>query len=154
MSVDCKELLLNILSIGTSNQWSLLAPVVTKLNNKFLDRKLGPISEQDFLTLLEQTDENLLKHHGIFLHRLSKTCTIININRAYGYQRQKEIQASGKISVKCSCAMLIRDENYFGSHNYNGGRHACTASLHRGSCPLWLPPSSGHLHSWRRGHSI
>jgi hypothetical protein len=42
-------------------------------------------------------------------------------------------------------------ERFFGSQDYNGGRHACTASVHKGQCLMWRPPTSGHLHSWRRG---
>ena len=41
-------------------------------------------------------------------------------------------------------------ERYFGSHAYNAGRHCSTASTHKGSCAMWRPPTSGHLHSWRR----
>ena len=35
----------------------------------------------------------------------------------------------------------------------SAGRHASTQSEHIASCQLWKPPSTGHLHSWRRGFS-
>ncbi|OLQ04998.1 hypothetical protein AK812_SmicGene11852 [Symbiodinium microadriaticum] len=42
---------------------------------------------------------------------------------------------------------LIR---YFNSQAYNAGRHSHEASGHVASCAQWQPPTTGHLHSWRR----
>ena len=43
-------------------------------------------------------------------------------------------------------------KRYFGSSDYNAGRHVNTQSIHVANCLCWQPPTTGHLHSWRRGY--
>lgn len=152
-----EQTFLALAQVGTSSQWSLLSSICDKLNRKL--KKEGPsartVTERDCYDYLKGQREEMLRNHGVFVHQVSKTDVIININRAYGSQRQSEIMANGEAATKCTCEKLMqRDENYFGSHDYNGGRHACTASLHKGACPMWRPSTTSHLHSWRRAHSM
>jgi hypothetical protein len=59
--------------------------------------------------------------------------------------------SSSSSSSSSSKAEQKKVDRYFGSHDYNAGRHASTASEHKGSCPMWRPSTTSHLHSWRRG---
>lgn len=64
--------------------------------------------------------------------------------------------------ITCTCAgkkpssstQQQHDQNrkFYESHDYNAGRHFSTQSQHKANCLLWSPPTSGHLHSWRRGY--
>ena len=142
-------------SISTSNQWSLLSAIVKKLNRKLKDKTVEEIHVAKFLLA---AGKETLKQNGIWIHKVGETDLIININCVYGRARQAE-KDSGTALAKgaCTCRGLInrKDENtqYFNSHDYNGGRHACSNSLHIGSCPGWAPSTSSHLHSWRRKHT-
>jgi hypothetical protein len=152
-----EDMFLALAKVGTSSQWSLLSSICDKLNKKLKKEgsAAGSVTERDCYEYLKDQSEETLRNYGVFVHPVSKSDVIININRAYGTQRQTEIKANGEASGKCTCEKLMqRDENYFGSHDYNGGRHACTASLHKGACPLWRPSHTSHLHSWRRGHCM
>ena len=79
---------------------------------------------------------------------------IVLVNRAYA----NTMKNLGEKPIECRCGRgsksptnRIRIERYYGSHDYNAGRHATTNSPHMAYCPMWKPPESGHLHSWRRG---
>lgn len=73
------------------------------------------------------------------------------VNRGYARKvAQSEEQGS------CSCGQQggssdSGSSRFFGSQDYNAGRHALKASAHSLGCLRWTPPTTGHLHSWRRG---
>ena len=135
-------------SISTSNQWSVIDGVVTKLNKKLpKDQHTTAKELSDFLT---KVDDKTLQNNGIWYIGLG-TATILCINRAFGNARYRG-------DDKCKCKDVGGSdsgavEKFYGSTAYNGGRHAYTGSKHIGSCFLWRPPNSGHLHSWRRGYT-
>eukprot|EP00003_Mantamonas_plastica_P023791 TRINITY_DN4320_c5_g1_i1.p1 TRINITY_DN4320_c5_g1~~TRINITY_DN4320_c5_g1_i1.p1 ORF type:complete len:179 (-),score=62.18 TRINITY_DN4320_c5_g1_i1:79-615(-) len=131
-------------TIGTSNQWSILTAIHTKLNKKLLNKGLS-ITEEELRECLAAKTSDELKELGIWV----EFDNIICINAVFGRKRAAE----GGLILECSCdgGQERSSSKYFGSHDYNGGRHACTASTHKGACAFWEPPSTGHLHSWRRG---
>ena len=84
---------------------------------------------------------------------------IVIVNRSYARTMKEFASASENASsstLACSCGVSPECserayERYFLSQDYNAGRHASTQSKHKASCAMWQPPSTGHLHSWRRG---
>ena len=137
---------------GTSNQWSLLPSVLSKLNRR-LPPGTKPATEQDLLGLLGGIPAEELQTAGVWIEWCGNSA-LICVNRAYGATRAKEKQANaGKAAKQCACGTKAATERTdFGSCSYGaaGGRHATTQSRHLGTCPKWALAPTGHLHSWRR----
>ena len=109
---------------------------------------------------LRALDSEALRKQGIWVTEFGKKYQpIVCINAAY-----RRAVAGG--AIECSCGVggsdaevvgkkkkIENDKRYYESHDYNAGRHATELSSHKMNCILWTPPSSGHLHSWRRGFS-
>ena len=132
---------------STSNQWALISNVFLQK----ISRKLGrPVGESSVVQFLNETESRELMEHGIWKEKAGSSW-IICINPAFGRARREP----SKAHTQCPCnkSTLQRATKYFNSTDYNGGRHACTASKHIGSCCHWRPPTSGHLHSWRRSYN-
>jgi len=133
-------------TISTRNQWSLLSTLVKKLNKRIAT----PMTVKEVAKHLLLVPSEVLRKNGVWVHSFgSKYEPIVCVNPAYG-----RVNSSEEDIPACSCKGIDRDSNvYFSSQAYNAGRHACTASLHIASCSQWTPPSTGHLHSWRRGYA-
>lgn len=163
----CSELGRALAACGTSNSWSTLEAVAGKVSRR-LGRKVTP-RELDAL-MVGAGDSALLKR-GVWRTSFGKKyMPIVVVNTAFARTAGATAGTAAE-QWACSCgaapttatgrggrggaatkARAQRDAGrYFGSVDYNAGRHACTASVHKGHCLLWRPPTSGHLHSWRRG---
>ena len=149
---------------GTSNNWSTLEAVATKVSRR-AGRKVTP---RELDALMRGAGDATLLAHGIWRTSFGKKfMPIVTVNTAFA--RSAAAAADGE-PWACTCGATPAaasggggggdaaaqkrqsdSERFFGSQDYNGGRHACTASVHKGQCLLWRPPTSGHLHSWRRG---
>ena len=95
----------------------------------------------------------VLRSHGIWRTSFGpKLMPIVIVNRSYHARTCMANEESRENSLVCSCSIKGRESSrYFTSQAYNAGRHGSTQSEHKASCQLWKPPSTGHLHSWRRG---
>jgi hypothetical protein len=140
--------------ISTSNQWSLLTSLVPKLNRKLpaSAARLAVEEAADFLGAFSAAE---LQHYGIWMEGWGTTA-IVCINPAYRRARMTALGVAGR--DECACVGAGDDagaagQKYFGSHAYNAGRHCSTQSHHKANCIEWSPASTGHLHSWRRGHT-
>lgn len=144
---------------GTSNSWSTLEAVAAKVSRR-TGRRVTP-RELDELML--RVGDAALLAHGVWRTSFGKKyMPIVCVNTAFA--RSAAAAAGNQWTCTCGaagtgasggCALAQnhkkQTERYFGSQDYNAGRHACTASVHKGQCLMWQPPTSGHLHSWRRG---
>ena len=164
--------------VRTSNGWSLLRAVVPKVNRRLEAVHAPTVSVQDLAAFLTGLSDNELRAAGVWREGAG-SAMLVCVNPAYGRAREAEAEAAAAAAVvppldggadggaaedaghvssdgvgmgACTCVPRADTEagRYFGSHDYNGGRHSSTASKHACTCPLWAPPSSGHLHSWRR----
>ena len=108
--------------------------------------------------ILSDSSILLFCRHGIWRTSFgTKLMPIVVINPAYA----RTVHGAGDgCALGCTCgatdpASNGKDEKnierYFGSRDYNAGRHASTASTHKGMCAMWHPSTTSHLHSWRRG---
>uniref|UniRef100_A0A6T8I8D6 Uncharacterized protein n=1 Tax=Hemiselmis andersenii TaxID=464988 RepID=A0A6T8I8D6_HEMAN len=134
-------------STGTSNQWSMLDGVTTKVNKKLpKDMQVTPRQLDAFL---QQVGDAELRKHGIWRTSFgAKYMPIIVVNPALG----RILRLCNGAEPPCSCGALNqREDRFLSSHAYNAGRHALVASSHKASCGQWTPPQTSHLHSWRRG---
>ena len=129
--------------VRTSNQWSLLEGVA---------RKMG-IKTAVLHEFLDVTDDETLRVNGVWKCRVGD-CYIVCTNPGYRTGAQ-----SGRDT--CSCVAGGGEESggeeraaerFFGSMDYNAGRHVIKKSGHQTTCAVWKPPSTSHLHSWRRGY--
>uniref|UniRef100_A0A7S4R141 Uncharacterized protein n=1 Tax=Ditylum brightwellii TaxID=49249 RepID=A0A7S4R141_9STRA len=198
---------------STSNSWSLLSALVTKVNQKLardsssslnLKKSIVTVDLESLAALLDTIGKEILKAHGIWYHSFGpKYQPILAINPVYGRARLVEAMeaiskaesiSSSPISAPSSGSKLLevmihlptvctchrycsrgksnnnkrvkeiddaergiaerKSKRYFNSLDYNAGRHGETTSKHHASCAAWNPPSSGHLHSWRRGYNV
>ena len=152
--METHPLLTALSSVSTSNQWSVLDSLLPKVNKK-LDKSNHPeASSKDLRELLHDFDEHMLELYGVWKHGFSKGM-IVCTNPAFARACQARDFC---LSTDCLCGAgkghrntTGAEQRYFGSHDYNGGRHACTQSKHVATCPLWRPAPTSHLHSWRRG---
>ena len=121
-------------------------------------RKVNP-REVDNLMLAVGKAE--LQRHGVWRTSFgAKFMPIVVVNPAYRRAMSAATAAGGASQCFCMPASSAGAragakagagaQRYFGSHAYNAGRHAATASEHKATCALWRPPHTGHLHSWRR----
>ena len=157
------ELFAQLAACSTSNSWSTLEAVACKVSKR-AGRKVTP-RELDAL-MVSVGDAGLLSH-GIWRTSFGKKyMPIVVVNTAFA----RACARTGGVVHVCTCQVMgppkpgaaagsacetskaEKDmERYYGSTDYNAGRHASTASVHKGQCLMWRPPTSGHLHSWRRG---
>jgi hypothetical protein len=152
MDIDIPPLLFALRAVSTSNQWSVLESLLPKVNKKLQQIDHSKASAQDLCDLLHDTDARILELHGIWKHGFSKGM-IVCTNPAFARACQaREYQLGSDCTCGAGSGHRDTDGNrYFESHDYNGGRHACTQSKHIANCPLWRPAPTSHLHSWRRG---
>mmetsp|Transcript_7982 Transcript_7982/g.13497 ORF Transcript_7982/g.13497 Transcript_7982/m.13497 type:complete len:193 (+) Transcript_7982:87-665(+) len=151
--MDIHPLLSALSSVSTSNQWSVLESLLPKVNKKLQQANQSAVNTSDLCELLHDIDESTLELHGIWKHGFSKG-TIVCTNPAFARACMARDMNLGK-DCSCRAGSGHRDtdeKKYFNSHDYNGGRHACTQSKHIANCPLWRPAPTSHLHSWRRGY--
>ena len=138
-------------TVSTSCQWATLPSVVTKVNKRLAagDR----VDERSLASLLTSVDEAELSVAGVWAQSFgAQFQPIVLTNPACARARAAQDRASDPV---CSCSRTgVAGEDagrYFGSTDYNAGRHAVQASAHLPNCACWTPPSTSHLHSWRRG---
>ncbi|CAJ1363757.1 unnamed protein product [Effrenium voratum] len=151
MDLTQSELGEALLGCGTSNQWSTLEAVARKVSKR-LNRPVSCRELDDFL-LAGEAD---MREIGVWRTSFgAKYMPILLVNPAFGRARA-EARARNE-EPGCSCgasgssgASTEGMKRYFGSHDYNAGRHAANLSEHKPNCCLWAPPDAGHLHSWRR----
>mmetsp|Transcript_28105 Transcript_28105/g.71650 ORF Transcript_28105/g.71650 Transcript_28105/m.71650 type:complete len:163 (-) Transcript_28105:2216-2704(-) len=145
---NASAILDSVQTISTSHQWSLLTAVLGKVN-----RKTGAnMKAKQLGDMLVGTPKEELRRRGIWVESFgAKYMPIICVNPGYGRLNKDR---EGPLECTCGKGGEKGDsgKRYFGSHDYNAGRHAAPNSTHLASCPLWAPPSAGHLHSWRRGY--
>mmetsp|Transcript_18817 Transcript_18817/g.48309 ORF Transcript_18817/g.48309 Transcript_18817/m.48309 type:complete len:144 (+) Transcript_18817:349-780(+) len=134
----------SLLGVRTSNQWSLLDAVARKMK----------VPTAELHAFLDRMDDDTLRAQGLWKQKVGR-CYILCANPGY----RMAVQGGG-VAGRCTCEVAVAGaggatkaaDRYFGSSDYNAGRHAPNASEHRSTCPLWEPPAAGHLHSWRRGY--
>lgn len=149
-----------LLQAGTSNAWSTLDAVANK-TSKRLGRSLSPKQLDAFL---KEVGDQRLNEYGVWRQGFGPGyMPILVVNPAFG--RAAKAAVGG---VVCSCGPGVSDpaamvskhgraaaeqvQRYFASQDYNAGRHSSQdKSEHKPTCLLWRPPTSSHLHSWRRG---
>ena len=125
--------------------------MLESVHKKLLKKIKMPLTLRELGTWLLTIPEKDLHFMGIWIQSFgAKYAPIICINPAYGRANETQGMERG-----CSCKMNTKSgvPKYFASMDYNAGKHANTNSEHIGTCILWQPPSSGHLHSWRRGYA-
>ncbi|CAM9983670.1 unnamed protein product [Ectocarpus sp. 12 AP-2014] len=135
--------------VNTSKQWSTLTGVLTKVNKRLPAEQ--QVDARTFARLLTSVPAAELARNGVWTTTFgAKYMPIVIINRAYAWR-----VAQGGEQGRCSCGEGGRSgsgsSRFFGSQDYNAGRHALEASAHNAGCLCWTPPTAGHLHSWRRG---
>mmetsp|Transcript_1988 Transcript_1988/g.4829 ORF Transcript_1988/g.4829 Transcript_1988/m.4829 type:complete len:151 (+) Transcript_1988:78-530(+) len=136
-----------LVATGTSNQWSMLDGVTTKVNKRLpKDQQVTP---KQLDTFLKQVGDEELRQNGIWRTSFgAKYMPIIVVNTGLG----RILRLCNGAQPPCSCGALNnREDKFLSSQAYNAGRHALVASPHKASCGLWTPPQTSHLHSWRRG---
>ena len=159
---------------STSNAWSTLDAVAKKVAKR-VGRKVTPREMDDFMI---QVGDAELKMMGVWRTSFGKQyMPIVLVNPAYARvvrAQKKSVDEHGEVFnavLACTCGIHKtgsaektvesrsvaensehkKMDRYFKVHDYNAGRHAPTNSLHKATCPLWQPPKTSHLHSWRRG---
>lgn len=143
---------------STSNAWSTLEAVAKKVSKK-IGRNVRPRELNDFM---DAVGDEALRTSGVWRTSFgAKYMPIVLVNPAYARVfAQSEALGSSKIVCTCGLAPALKSgrdvkedtKRYFGSHDYNAGRHASTASVHKPNCLMWKPSTTSHLHSWRRGY--
>ena len=120
--------------------------------SKKVGREVGPRELDDFMI---QIGDEGLKKIGVWRTSFGKKyMPIVVVNPSH----KRALEAAGDGPVQCICtngkgqSTKERDTNrYYNSMDYDAGKHAVDRSSHVATCGLWVPPSAGHLHSWRRG---
>lgn len=138
-----------MLQVSTANQWTTLSGFVSKLKRKLPANTVRP-SARELATLLASIPSDELQSNGLWVTSFgAELMPIILTNPAYARARRA---GAGEA---CSCGVIETADTsarFFGSHDYNAGRHASTTSAHKANCMCWTPPTTSHLHSWRRGY--
>ena len=131
-----------LLKVRTSNQWSLANAVAKKMG----------VSTAELEAFLCSVDDDELMRHGVWKQKVGK-CFIVCTNPAV--RRALENGSACNCGASSSTANEESVRRYFGSTDYNAGRHGRDVSKaipHHATCSRWAPPNEGHLHSWRRGY--
>lgn len=141
-----------VLKVSTANQWTTLAGFVTKVNRK-LHSDVKPTDSRQLANLLSSISPEELKRNGVWLVSFGGTVPpIILTNPAFARARR---EAADSDAEQCKCSFdsqNSRSKRFFGSNDYNAGRHHTTTSVHVANCPCWSPPTTSHLHSWRKSY--
>eukprot|EP00056_Hartaetosiga_gracilis_P016814 m.5905 g.5905 ORF g.5905 m.5905 type:complete len:158 (+) comp4742_c0_seq1:152-625(+) len=154
--MDSDEVGKALRQVNTSCAWSTLPAVLKKVNKKLPTSK--QISERELSRFLLSVDVKELHRSGVWIVSFGANyMPIVLTNPAYARARTKHDEG-GEQMVTCTCqpttastASTTTTKRYFNSSDYNAGRHSTSLSGHKPNCLCWTPPSSGHLHSWRRG---
>ena len=161
LRMESDDLVQAAAKVSTSNQWTTLPGFIAKLN-----KKLPPsqhVQPKQLASELLAVPADTLAQQGIWLTSFgAKYMPIILTNPAYARAWRTALQKDVEATAECTCGAHASNgseaveaqvsSRYFGSQDYNAGRHAPTNSTHKANCLLWTPPSTGHLHSWRRGY--
>ena len=138
-------------TVSTSCQWATLHSIVTKINKKL--RAEDRVDERQLATLLASRGEEL-NGAGVWVHWFGKGFYPIVITNL-ACARARRAQDTSDTYV-CTCRSGETAEKaagcFFRSTDYQAGRHALQTSGHLPNCACWTPPSTGHLHSWRKGY--
>ena len=82
-----------LLTIRTSNQWSMLSAVVRKVNVKMAAASASQISCRELASLLHRVGDQTLRAHGIWVHRFGKGLVpLILTNPAYRQARRANVR--------------------------------------------------------------
>ena len=140
----------------------MLTGVLTKMNKK-LDAENRISDPQRLVSFLKSVGDKDLNANGVWWTSFgSQYEPIMCVNPAFGRARALERAASTEGTARCTCGggggaagakEAAVNHKYYESHDYNAGRHAPTTSTHVATCVQWQPPTTSHLHSWRRGFS-
>jgi hypothetical protein len=148
------ELGKQLAACSTSSAWFTLEAVAGKVSKR-AGRKVSP---RELDALMVSVGEVELRSHGVWRTSFGKQyMPIVVVNTAFARTVREMADPTSPAVCSCGAAPKVKakveaDVNrYFGSQDYNAGRHASTASAHKGQCLMWRPPTTGHLHSWRRG---
>lgn len=141
--------------VSTSCQWATLSGVVTKVNKKLAVEE--HVDARSLVAFMASINKEELNNAGVWVHSFGaqfQPIVIMNPARARARRTEKDSTTSGVPTCTCSCgggAPADTAGRYFASTDYNAGRHAVEGSGHRPNCACWTPPTTSHLHSWRRG---
>ena len=117
------------------------------------------VNAEQLCNLVKEAEEYELTRLGIWREPAGRRDLMVCINPAFAQAYQKA--ASVGDSIECTCQKRTAEskkqgetdtKRFFGSMDYNAGRHAPTLSTHSPNCVCWRPPLTSHLHSWRRGY--
>lgn len=143
----------------TSNQWTLLSGLVQRVNKTLTkDGKEVQVNAEQLCNLVKETEEYELTRLGIWREPAGRRDLMVCINPGFAEAYQKA--ASVGDFMECTCQKRTGEKKqgepdikrFFGSMDYNAGRHAPALSSHKPNCVCWRPPAASHLHSWRRGY--
>ena len=165
--------------VNTSKQWATLPSFVSKLNKK-LPKHCKKLSPKATVKVLKTFTAAQLRQFGIWITYFGKKyMPIVLVNPSFRRAlldsansntttASTTTTSSAGTAPTCSCGVVqpkgkgdgkqnnrgttAATQRFFGSHDYNAGRHCPTNSAHRPTCLCWAPPTTGHLHSWRRGY--
>jgi hypothetical protein len=147
----------DIAGVNTSAQWSTAEAIASKLRRASAGHPVAALDVAGVVRGLPAAD---LAAAGVWTFDFgAKFQPLVVTNRACAKAREA-VAAAGPAAPRCTCgtgdaaadaSAQGKVKNYFGSTDYNAGRHEQTSSLHRANCAMWEPSSSSHLHSWRRG---
>jgi len=144
--------------VKTNVQWSMLPSIVAKVN-----ARLDPAEHttaRGLAIFLSRVEDAELARNGVWVHWFDpKHMPIVLTNPAFarvcraelGDSQPKVLFTADSGARACTCgAIQPANSDYFTSTDYNAGRHSMEKSSHRINCIAWTPPTTGHLHSWRR----
>ena len=151
--------------INTSKQWTTLSAFVNKVNQK-LKQNNPKVTVREAASILLSADQNELKKYGIWVTSFGPKFMPIVITNPAHYRFYQSLQSvsdetdRNNIIIECTCSArptiaqknMEKDRRFYESQDYNAGRHSTSQSSHVVNCLLWAPPTTGHLHSWRRGY--
>ena len=158
-------------AVRTSKQWAAFPSFVVKLNKSLPTEER--VSAKAAATLLKRAGAAQLRSRGIWVTFFgAKFMPIVLTNQGFAkaWQAAAAQGIVGPETTKPPCTCTARaaaaaaaeaggrtraekaTKRFYSSHDYNAGRHRSTASVHHLNCVSWTPPTSGHLHSWRRGY--
>ena len=138
-------------TVSTSCQWATLPSVVTKVNKRLAAGDC--VDARSLAGWLASVDEAELSRAGVWVQSFgTRFQPIVLTNPACARALEAQDRSSEPV---CSCSRTgpagEDAGRYFGSTDYNAGRHALQVSAHLPNCACWTPPTTSHLHSWRRG---
>lgn len=140
-------------TVNTSCQWATLSSIVSKMNKKLTaeDR----VNEQSLASFLANVNQEELNDAGVWVHWFGNGFLPILVTNSACARARRKKRVKDKTTLVCSCKPDGKVEKaewrFFGSTDYHAGRHALKASGHLRNCACWTPPSTGHMHSWRKG---